>query len=79
VLALDIYQQVIGQQNFNRGAVVGLMLLLPVVLAFVVDAWMQTRQQAQFSSRAVAYSPRRSRWFDAAMFVFCSMVATATA
>ena len=34
VLAIDIYQQVIGQQNFNRGAVVGLILLLPVLLAF---------------------------------------------
>ena len=74
VLAVDIYQQVIGQQNFNRGAVVGLILLLPVVLAFVVDWWMQGRQQAQFSARAVPYAPRPSRGFDAAMFAFCAAV-----
>ena len=55
VLAIDIYQQVIGQQNFNRGAVVGLMLLMPVVLAFGVDWWMQGRAQSQFSARAVPY------------------------
>ena len=30
VLAVDIFKQVIGQQNFNKGAVVGLILLLPV-------------------------------------------------
>ena len=30
VLAIDIYKQVIGQQNFNIGAVVGLILLVPV-------------------------------------------------
>ena len=29
VLAIDIYKQVIGQQNFQIGAVVGLVLLLP--------------------------------------------------
>jgi iron(III) transport system permease protein len=74
VLAIDIYQQVIGQQNFNRGAVVGLILLLPVVVAFAVDAYMQRSQQSHFSSRAVAYVPRPSRGFDIAMFVYCSIV-----
>jgi iron(III) transport system permease protein len=74
VLAVDIYQQVIGQQNFNRGAVVGLVLLIPVVLAFAVDWWMQGRQQAQFSARAVPYAPRPSRGFDAAMLAFCTTV-----
>ena len=75
VLAIDIYQQVIGQQNFNRGAVVGLILLLPVVLAFIVDAYMQRSQQSQFSSRAVPYAPRPSRAFDTAMFVYCAIIA----
>jgi iron(III) transport system permease protein len=74
MLAIDIYQQVIGQQNFNRGAVVGLMLLAPVLVAFVVDALMQRSQQAQFSARAVAYVPRRARGFDAAMFAYCAIV-----
>jgi iron(III) transport system permease protein len=74
VLAIDIYQQVIGQQNFNRGAVVGLILLLPVVLAFAVDTYMQRSQQSQFSSRAVAFAPRPSRGFDATMFAYCAIV-----
>ena len=65
MLAIDIYKQVIGQQNFNHGAVVGLILLLPVVVAFVVDWCMQGRQQAQFSSRAVPTCRRPSRGFDA--------------
>lgn len=76
VLALDIFKQVVGQQNFNRGAVVSLVLLLPVLLAFVVDWWMQGRQQAQFSARAVAYVPKPSRGFDAAMFAYCGVIAT---
>jgi iron(III) transport system permease protein len=74
VLAVDIFKQVIGQQNFNRGAVVGLILLAPVVFAFVVDLLMQRSQQAHFTARAVAFMPRPSRGFDAAMLVFCAIV-----
>ncbi|HEX9278017.1 MAG TPA: putative 2-aminoethylphosphonate ABC transporter permease subunit [Casimicrobiaceae bacterium] len=74
VLAIDIFKQVIGQQNFNRGAVVSLVLLLPVLLAFIVDWWMQGRQQSQFSARAVPYAPKPSRGFDLAMLAFCIVV-----
>lgn len=74
VLALDIFKQVIGQQNFNKGAVVSLVLLVPVLVAFIVDWIMQGRQQAQFSSRAVAYAPKPRPWFDALMFGYCLIV-----
>jgi len=74
VLALDIFKQVIGQQNFNKGAVVSLILLIPVLVAFIVDWIMQGRQQAQFSSRAVPYAPKRKTLFDALMFCYCLIV-----
>ncbi len=74
VLALDIFKQVIGQQNFNKGAVVSLILLVPVLVAFIVDWIMQGRQQAQFSSRAVAYAPKPKPWFDAVMLAYCLLV-----
>src|SRR5438552_6927338 len=75
VLALDIFKQVIGQQNFNKGAVVSLILLVPVFVAFIVDWIMQGRLQSQFSSRAVPYAPKPTRWFGAAMLTFCIVVA----
>ncbi|MEP7062610.1 MAG: putative 2-aminoethylphosphonate ABC transporter permease subunit [Betaproteobacteria bacterium] len=75
VLAVDIFKQVIGQQNFNRGAVVSIVLLVPVLFAFVVDWIMQGRQQAQFSSRAVPYVARPHGGFDRAMFLYCIVVA----
>ena len=74
VLAIDIFKQVVGQQNFNRGAVVSLVLLAPVLIAFVIEWWMQGRQQSQFSARAVPYVPRPSRGFDAAMFAYCALI-----
>lgn len=75
MLAVDIFKEVIGQQNFNRGAVVSLVLLFPVLLAFGVDWLMQGRQSAQFSARAVAYVPKRQPWFDAGMFAYCAGIA----
>jgi iron(III) transport system permease protein len=58
MLATDIYKQVVGQQNFQMGAVVSLILLLPAVLAFFVERWAQTRQSSAVSSRAVPYQPK---------------------
>ena len=34
MLAVDIYKQVIGQQNFEMGAVVSMVLLVPAMMAF---------------------------------------------
>jgi iron(III) transport system permease protein len=46
VLATDIFKQVIGQQNFEMGAVVGFVLLIPAVVAFAADRIFQQRQVA---------------------------------
>ena len=75
VLAVDIYKQVVGQQNFQMGAVVGLVLLAPALLAFVADRMIQGKQVALLSARAVPYEPRPDRRFDLAMLAFCGTVA----
>ncbi len=74
VLATDIYKQVIGQQNFEMGAVVSMILLLPAGIAFFVDRIMQRKQVALLSARAVAFDPKPSRVFDWAMFGWASVV-----
>jgi len=74
VMATDVYKQVVGQQNFEMGAVVGLILLLPAVLAFVVDRIVQRRQTAQLSARAVPLEPRPNRAVDLGYFAFCTVV-----
>ena len=72
VLATDIYKLVIGQQNFHIGAVVGLILLVPALVAFFVDCAMRARQQALMSARSVPYVPRPSPLRDRAMPAFCA-------
>jgi iron(III) transport system permease protein len=74
VLATDIYKQVIGQLNFQMGAVVGVLLLLPAGLAFAVDRVARRRQVALLSSRAVPYEPAPRRGFDLGMLGYCSAV-----
>jgi iron(III) transport system permease protein len=71
VLATDIYKQVIGQQNFQMGAVVSVVLLIPAALAFFVDRVVQRRQVALLSARAVPLVPAPHRRFDTTMLVYC--------
>lgn len=75
MLAVDIYKQVIGQQNFEMGAVVSVILLVPAILAFAVDRRMQKRQVALLSARAVPYAPKPNKRLDGLCFVFCCVVA----
>ena len=75
VLATDIFKLVIGQQDFQRGAVVAVFLLLPALLTFVVDRLVQRRQTSMLTARAVPYAPQPSRGFDLAMSAYCLVVA----
>ncbi|NQZ49341.1 MAG: putative 2-aminoethylphosphonate ABC transporter permease subunit [Moritella sp.] len=77
VLATDIFKQVVGQQNFAMGAVTSVLLLLPAVLAFVVDRRVQRKQQNLFDSRSVAYIPKPDKLRDGICLLFCSTIALA--
>lgn len=75
MLAVDIYKQVIGQQNFEMGAVVSVILLIPAIFAFAVDRQVQKKQVALLSARSVVYEPKPNRVFDAACTGYCAIVA----
>ncbi|WP_343559913.1 putative 2-aminoethylphosphonate ABC transporter permease subunit [Kiloniella sp. b19] len=74
VLAVDIYKQVIGQQNFSMGAVVSVILLIPAIMAFAVDRRVQKKQVALLSARAVPYAPKRNRVLDVGMTLYCGAI-----
>ncbi|MBD3677869.1 MAG: ABC transporter permease subunit [Rhodobacteraceae bacterium] len=57
VLATEIYSQVVGQRNFNMGAVVGIMLLLPTVISYTIERQAMKRQRAGQATGQVAYRP----------------------
>ena len=74
VLAVDIYKQVIGQQNFEMGAVVSVVLLIPALLAFAIDRRMQKKQVALLSARSVVFEPKPNRKMDRIFFTYAVLV-----
>ncbi len=72
VLATDIYRQVIGQQDFGMGAVVGFILLAPAVLSFAVDRLVQKKQVALLSARAVPFVPKPRFGRDMLLWLCCA-------
>lgn len=77
VLAVEIYVQVVGQHNFGRGAIVALLLLMPVLVAFAIDWHVQRRQQAALTARAVPYIPRPDWRRDLPLLAYCAVMASA--
>lgn len=76
VLATEVYNQVIGQAQFERGAVIGIVLLAPAAIAKWVEKRVLPQQHAQVSagSRSLVVTPARVR--DAAFGVFAGAVAS---
>lgn len=74
VLATDVYKQVIGQQNFEIGAVVGMMLLIPAVLSFGAERFVRRKQQAQLTAQAVPFTPKPRPVSDWFFLGFCTLI-----
>ena len=74
VLATDIYKEVVGQQNFEMGAVISVMLLIPAVLVFVLERRVASKQVAQFTGRSLPYTPKPSGWRDGVFLGWCIAV-----
>lgn len=89
VLALVIYKQVLGQQNFQLGAVAAILLMVPSLLAIVFERAAAKHHTAAVSSRARRLVPHPHALRDGlvglvsygtaaailAMLVVCQLVA----
>jgi iron(III) transport system permease protein len=74
ILATDIYKQVIGQQNFTMGAVVSVVLLIPTIIAFIVDRIVQNKQVAMIAAKSVPLTPQPEPARDRFYMGFCCLV-----
>lgn len=75
VLATEVYNQVIGQAQFERGAVIGIILLVPAALAKAVEKRVLRRQHALISAHSRPLEIRRSPARDAAFGIAAAAVA----
>jgi iron(III) transport system permease protein len=78
VLATEIYSQVIGQMNFNLGAVVGIMLLLPTVASYYIERVAQKRQLGAQSESAIPFVPVFNARRDVPMALASYLIALLT-
>ncbi len=78
VLSTSIYKQVIGQQNMTMGAVVGVILTIPAVVAFVIDRVSQRKAADDgISSKAVAYKITKNKPKDITYQSICTIISLA--
>lgn len=72
VLATEIYNQVIGQAQFGLGAVIGVVLLVPAVIAKVLEKRITRRQHALVTSQSqpLVIKPDRRRDLGFALYLY---------
>jgi iron(III) transport system permease protein len=75
MLATEIYKQVIGQQNFQIGAVVSILMLAPAVAAFIIDRRVRRRQSAALTAKSVPFVPKAQGLRDWLALGFCLVIA----
>lgn len=71
-LPVVMYEEVIGRQDFGHGSVFGMILLIPALLAFVVDLFC--RNQATSSFVRKPFRPLRSPVRDGVATAFLTLV-----
>lgn len=67
-LPMVMYQEVIGQLNFGKGCIYGAILLVPAVIAFVLEVMNKSNAGSAYVSRPFDIWPRRLR--DLAAMIF---------
>ncbi len=72
-LPVVMYQEVIGQLDFGKGAVYGVFLLIPAVIAFLFDFFNKDKGNASFLTRS--QTARKPLALTAAATAFCGLVA----
>ena len=75
VLATDIYKEVVGMQNFQMGAVISMVLLVPAMIAFFIDRYSRKKQISLLTARSVVFKPKKHFKVDMIMLGFCSALA----
>ena len=75
-IATLMYQEAIGQLDFSKGAAYGTFLLIPAVIAFLVDLMNKDRGNSGYVTRPCAIS--KNKVLSAVSYVYCGAVSIAT-
>lgn len=75
-IATVMYQEVIGQLNFGKGAVYGVLLLIPAVIAFVIDLLNKDRGNSTYVNKPCKIAD--GRLAKTAAYLYCSLLTVFT-
>ena len=68
-LPIMMYDEIIGQGEFGKGSIYGILLLMPAVAAFVIDLLKKEQSRSNFVNKAI--KPRKNFLRDAASYLLC--------
>lgn len=71
-LPVMMYQEVIGRLDFNKGGVIGIVLLIPAFIAFIIDVMNKDKGNAGFVRKGFDIKESKSR--DLAAYSFISII-----
>lgn len=64
VLATEVYKKMLGQQDLEIGSVVGVILIIPAIIAFIVDYVVTSKNKSQSDSKATSYVIHKNKTRD---------------
>lgn len=70
-LPVMMYQEIVGLMDFGKGSVIGSMLLLPAVAAFVIDLLKKDAGRSSYVTKRI--KPRKNPVRDGFCYAFCAI------
>ena len=67
-----MYREVIGLLDFSKGAIIGVILLIPAIIAFLID--LKSEENGNASTVTKQYVVEKNPARDKAAYIFCGVV-----
>ena len=74
VLATEVYKKLLGQQDLEMGSVVGVILIIPAIIAFVVDYVVGKKNKMQVDSKATYYIIKKNKVRDTSVGIISVLI-----
>lgn len=71
-LAVMMFQEVLGRLNFSKGSVIGLILLIPAIVSFVINVLFKSSGKLSYVTKPFENKPNKLK--DGAAYIMCGIV-----
>ncbi len=68
-LPVLLYENAVGQLDYSAGALIGIFLLVPAVVAFLIDLFNKDRAKSTFTTRE--FKPKKNKSKEAGAYIIC--------